>query len=260
MRTEELPPPSSFSLKDELKSTRENTLGARKALLADRLEVAGYRPAARALRCCGKRSSPGSSRLWCRRRYCPTCRCRRQQEALRRHTPALRAAFLEGAEAVFLTLNPPKGKGEISERIKRFSDQLKRLRNRVAWKRPLDGFATGLQGLFAFEIGERGHVHLHALLWSLETGRPQAAGEWLREKWLELNPKALESLQTLVPVQQDWSHFETTLRYVTKGSEVDPRWPESLLLEGVHALSGGKHHLITCGLRRKPAARRKKAA
>lgn len=260
MRTERLPPPSSSFLKDELQSKEGDTPTLRKTLLATRLETAGYRAAARALRCCGKRDNPGASRLWCRRRYCPTCRRRRQQEALRRHTPALRAGFLQGAEAVFLTLNPPKGKGDVSQRINHLSDQLKRLRNRVAWKRPLDGFATGLQGLFAFEIGKQGHVHLHVLLWGVEPGRPQAAGEWLRQLWLDLNPKALESLQTVVRVEQDWPAFEAALWYVTKGSEVNPTWPEPMLLEGVEALSSGKHHLITCGLRRKPAARQEKAA
>ena len=161
---------------------------------------------------------------------------------------------------MFLTLNPPKGKGKIPERITRLSDQLKRLRNRVAWKRALDGFAVGLQGLFAFEIGKQGHVHLHALLWSVEAGRPQAAGDWLRQMWLDLNPRAHECHQTLEGVEQDWPAFQAALRYVTKGSEVDPTWPETMLLQCVHALSSGKHHLITCGLRRKPSAPREKAA
>jgi hypothetical protein len=225
--------------------------------LADRLDEAGARRAAKTLRCCRRSRTnppPDYAGLWvrCRRRYCPSCSAIRARRAAKRARECLVEAFACGGAAEFLTLNPPQDPAqELHERISHLLAGVARIRNRKGWRGAAGGYLARVGMLFALEIGVEnllGHPHLHILIWSHDPESARAASAALKRSWCAINPTAEPSLQVLERVENSMESIQRVAAYVTKGTRLHKDWSLSLLASVVEELSSGRRHLGWCGL------------
>lgn len=230
-------------------------------ILADRLEELGTFPVqVDRLRECGLPwglADRGRRILFCDQRFCPICRPRWRRQSMRKWWPKISEVQGVRGQVVAMTLTRPPHGINLVEQKQLVRQRVSGLFDRRQWKGSR-GFIHQVGILLVVEIGSEGvHdglVHLHVLVVSPEPEIALAAGEWMRDVWLEINPDAS-------PLAQDVSlcvgplGFDAWLNYILKGCILDPAWEDDRLEATVQVLIDGSHRLTSYGLLRTPRSR-----
>lgn len=225
-------------------------------VLADRLE-GGWNPRwSKALRSCGRAvvvKPDGSLRanpLFCNLKICPLCRIRRQWRRFHGLRDRVAAVIGGHGAALHLTLSGPHSQ-PLAARIRIMLDLVRGYSRTHAWKNP-HGLSRQVGAIWAFELSlgrdRRGHPHIHQLVVAPEADAVRRYRDSILRFWAAgVHGFSLEceSARELSADPDDWG---PPLRYILKGSEVDPQWPSEVFDEAILELTSGRNHIGRIGL------------
>lgn len=237
---------------------------SRAHLLADRLEEFGLDREAGVLRCCKKYFAEIDGKwlysIGCNRKFCPICRASKQSKKYWTLRPKIAELLALGGACSLATLTLPHSPDDLSTRMTRVQEGVSALFRRQAWKGP-EGFRTVVGLVIGFELADGsaqdGHPHAHILIVGSSDEMVRAASEWLVQTWVASMPGAHHLAQGVEFVGCEPEAWEPALRYVVKGTPVQPGWPDHLILDLLKALSTGRHSVVTSGLLRTRRNRKK---
>lgn len=158
-----------------------------------------------------------------------------------------------------ITLTLPHSAEDLSTRMARVQKGVSALFRLQAWKRP-EGFRTVIGLVIGFELadghGQDGHPHAHILVVGRSDEVVRAASAWVVQAWLASMSGTHLLAQKVEFVGGEPEAWEPALRYVVKGTPVNPESPDHLILELLKALSSRRHSVVTSGLLRTPRTRK----
>lgn len=224
--------------------------------LVELLESAGQCRAAKKLAFCGRRSLPVvlPGQIWrvhlgCGAAYCPVCVIRRRDRVFKAMRDRILQTIQHTGAAVHLVFALPPGQGSVLERLTRVAKEIRSAKQAPAWRgkfKATIGVVMGLEVSGGSHLC--GHPHVHLFAYSAEAREVQAFTAWLKARWMRrVDGVLVEGCEELhlSAAPEEWA---PRLRYVMKGSKLDPTWPPGLLQEVVAALSAGKRLLTTWGI------------
>ncbi len=151
------------------------------------------------------RVEDGKSRAtYCKNRWCLTCQSIRIGALINGYEPALNAL----KEPYFVTLTAPTVQGDqLEDRVKDFGHKWRRLMNSSAQRK------MNLQGVRKAECTARPNNHYHYHFHVVVDGKANA--EWMRKRWLQLNPTATIKANDIRPVDTE-KGWKELFKYFTK--------------------------------------------
>lgn len=228
----------------------------RKALVA-RFESLGLMKEASRLGLCGLRTLDHTKEgrtfrltLGCGAAYCPVCVLRKRNKLFRALRGCVEANVgAEGVAALVTLALPDTPSRSVLSRLERLVAEVRSGKQCGAWRR---GFKHTIGVVMGVEIGPggafQGHPHVHLFVFSPSTHEVQRFVGWMQIRWRRRVGRDLMDgfeIRNLSAKPDDWA---PRLRYVLKGSELRPEWPEDLLCEVLIALSAGKRLSTFWGL------------
>lgn len=191
--------------------------------------------------------------LGCGAAYCPVCVLRKRNRLFRALRGCVEANVgAEGAAALVTLALPDTPSRSVLSRLERLVAEVRSSKQCGAWRR---GFKHTIGVVMGVEIGPggafQGHPHVHLFVFSPSTREVQRFVGWMQERWRRRVGRDLMDGLEIVNLSAEPDDWAPRLRYVMKGSELRPEWPEDLHFEVLVALSAGKRLSTFWGLARR---------
>jgi len=222
-------------------------------ILVGRLEGHGLVKAATRLAYCGRRVLPitKAGRIWriqlgCGAAFCPVCVLRRGEMLFRAMRDSVAACVGSNGAAAHLTLAQPALPMSVLHRLDRLAKEVRSAKQNRIWR---EGFRHTLGVVMGVEVAEGsaldGFPHVHLFVFSHDPHEVRAFIAWMRQRWKRRVGWALVEGLQVIALSANPREWAPRLRYVMKGSELDPAWPEPLL-RGVVASLSARKRLFSC--------------
>ncbi|HEY9766610.1 MAG TPA: hypothetical protein V6C82_09595 [Chroococcales cyanobacterium] len=154
--------------------------------------------------------------------------------------------------AMHLVLAHPNDGSPVLPRLTLLAKDIRSAKQTRTWRTRYQHSVGVVMGL-EIEGGSTlsGHPHAHLFVFSADYEELISFLAWMKRRWRRrVGWDLVEGCQVSVlsSMAGDWA---PRLRYVMKGSELDPEWPVDLLKEVIASLSAGKRLLTFWGLARR---------
>ena len=224
----------------------------------------GRRIEARVLAECGLGNQLAFGFAWrlgkspCGRWFCPACNHRLQRRKTTEWRRSIETVIATGGGCGSLTLTlpatmPPR------DRLDRCRQGLEKIRGKVAWRATGRGLKEKVGVLAAFEVsaeGGRPNPHVHLAVFGPDFQAVQDCLGWLLAAWLEINPGAGPGGQEMGPVRRPNGPWQDWIKYILKGTAVDPAWPGATLAAVLDLFPPGARHFSAWGRHGRVLAKR----